>query len=73
MPSPIKQIAIGLFFGVVMVAIVFAIGYAGLRKTEIAECYQWQQEAKEYGQFELAMWQFNQCQHYNITVITPKN
>jgi hypothetical protein len=43
----------------------------GIEKSEIAECLQWQEEAKNISIYYLVEWQAEQCQHYGIQVDAP--
>lgn len=57
-------------------ALIFTVGFYGLKSTEINECLTWQQQATQYTGFYLADWQEQQCAHYKITIqnnepITP--
>ncbi len=47
---------------------VFLIFEEAVRKQEIRECYQWQEQAEQFEGFFLAGWQEEQCSHYQIII-----
>ena len=40
-----------------------------VRKQEIAECHEWQRQAREFKDFRSTDWQREQCNHYDIKLI----
>jgi len=40
-----------------------------VRKQEIAECHEWQRQAREFKYFRSTDWQKEQCDHYDIKLI----
>lgn len=57
-----------IFVFVALFAVLLLLGFVAFRQQEKTECYQWQQQAREYPQFTLAEWQAEQCGAYGIKI-----
>lgn len=58
-----------------VIAALSLMGYAlnvGVNKAERAECYRWQEQARQFAGFYLTIWQAAQCEHHGINVWTLK-
>lgn len=58
--KPITTIAIIV---AIFVCVPFLVDHA-----ERAECYKWQDQAREFPEFHLTKWQSAQCNHHHIDV-----
>lgn len=59
---------------IIAMAVLAAFGWAlltGIERTEIAECIQWQKEARQFVGYYLTRWQAEQCAAHNIKVDAP--
>lgn len=69
----IKEIILIVIGFITLTIAFFYLGGTALNKSEIAECYEWQEQAIEYraAGFYLTGWQAAQCAAHNIEVDAP--
>jgi hypothetical protein len=68
----LKQTVIAVLASLALTLTAAHVLHVGLLRSERAECYQWQQQAREYPAFYLTGWQADQCAAHNITITTRK-
>lgn len=64
--AKILKYAFSVFGALAIVYIVSMFIFAGIDKSEIAECLKWKQHSDQYPGFFLASWQKQQCDAHNI-------
>jgi len=63
-----------IIFGIIFLLIIVLFSFAavvGIQKTEVEECLKWQKEAKQYPNYYLTQWQYEQCQYHHIDIDAP--
>ena len=69
-----NEIISNIALAIIMLLIIalFCFGAVlGIQKSEVEECLKWQKEAKQYPNYYLTQWQYEQCQFYHIAIDAP--